>query len=227
MLRFTLVGVGMVSIGASASAQTRTRSLREGAGARPAPSAEGRREGNPYPQTQRGTGREEPADRTVPESEEVGGGLSMSGESAPAVPTREPYRGVSPDNKTAPPHAPHSKSPVALTWTGFQMKPEGGSRVFLQLTGQAQYEVTDVPAGVRVTIHGARLHLRNNGRTLDTRFFSTPVKLVKVSERRGEITIEIEMRGKAAHSEKLEPQSGYQFLMIDFPAGGTSESATK
>ena len=212
LLRLALLNVGIVSIGASATAQTRTRTLR---GATQAP-----REQAPAPAPAPRT-----ADRPVPESEDPG--LSMSGQPAPPVPTWEPYRGVSPDNKTAPPHAPRKKTPVALTWTGFQKRPEGGSRVFLQLIGEAQYEVTDVPAGVRIVIHGAHLHLRNNGRALDTHFFSTPVKLVKVSERRGEITVDIETRGKAAHSEKLEPQSGYQFLMIDFPSDGSSESATK
>ena len=29
------------------------------------------------------------------------------------------------------------------------------------------------------------------------------------------------------HPEKLEAQGGYQFLMIDFPSDGTTESATK
>src|SRR5262249_57672341 len=97
----------------------------------------------------------------------------------------EGYRGVAPGRKIDPPHAPRVKTPVRVTWTGFEMKPEGGSRVFVQLTREAPYQVTEAAGGLRVTLRGVRLNLRNNGRTLDTHFFATPVKTVKVSARRG------------------------------------------
>jgi hypothetical protein len=126
------------------------------------------------------------------------------------------------------PHAPRKKNPIRVTWTGFQMKAEGGSRVFVQLTSDAPYQVSDGADGLHVNIRGAKLHLRNNARALDTHFFATPVKSVKASEHGGDVTLVIETRGKAAHTEKVETQGGYQFLMIDFaPAeGGNAEPAS-
>jgi hypothetical protein len=128
------------------------------------------------------------------------------------------YHGVAPGgSKTDPPHAPRKKNPIRVTWTGFQMKAEGGSRVFVQLTSEAPYQVTDAPGGLHVVIKGARLHLRNNARPLDTHFFATPVKSIRAAEKGGEVMLMIETKGKAAHAERIEAAGGYQFLMIDFP----------
>jgi len=138
------------------------------------------------------------------------------------------YRGVVPGGgKVLPPHAPREKNPTRVTWTGFQMKDDGGSRVFVQLTESAPYQVTQVGGALHVIIKGAKLHLRNNGRPLDTHFFATPVKSIHATEKGGEVVLVIETRGHATHSEKTETQGGYQFLMIDFPPEGASgESAS-
>lgn len=137
------------------------------------------------------------------------------------------YRGVVPGGTKAPPHAPKKKNPVRVTWTGFQMRDDGGSRVFVQLTADAPFQVTEVGNSLHVTIKGARLNLRNNGRPLDTHFFATPVKSIHATEKGGEVVLVIETKGHANHSEKTETQGGYQFLMIDFPPEGASgESAS-
>ena len=137
------------------------------------------------------------------------------------------YRGVVPGGTKAPPHAPKKKNPVRVTWTGFQMREDGGSRVFVQLTADAPFQVTEVGSALHVTIKGARLNLRNNGRPLDTHFFATPVKSIHATEKGGEVVLVIECKGHANHSEKTESQGGYQFLMIDFPPEGASgESAS-
>ncbi len=203
--------------GPAALAQTRTRSLREGAGAHPGPSVEGRKEATPYENTPRGKAGERPA-QAAPGDE---GAIGLEPEGAGPI-GHEGYRGVAPGGKIDPPHAPRVKTPVRVTWTGFEMKPEGGSRVFVQLTRETPYQVTEAEGGLRVTLRGVRLNLRNNGRTLDTHFFATPVKTVKVSARRGEVTVDIQTRGKPAHSERLEAQGGYQFLLIEFPSDGTA-----
>src|SRR5262245_18624821 len=113
-----------------------------------------------------------PAEAAEAETEEA-----MPAGAAPGA--GAPYRGVAPDGgKVRPPNAPRKKNPVRVTWTGFQMKPDGGSRVFVQLTSEAPYQVTDMPGGVKVVIKGARLHLHNNGRPLNTQYFASPVKSV-------------------------------------------------
>jgi hypothetical protein len=153
----------------------------------------------------------------------------LSGAPPPAAVGQGGYRGVVPGGtRVAPPHAPRRKTPIRVTWTGFQMKPEGGSRVFVQLTAEAPYQVTETAHGVQVSIKGARLHLRNNGRALETKFFATPVQKVRASEKGGQVTVLIETRAKSAHAERTESQGGYVFLLIDFPTdpGATETTAT-
>jgi hypothetical protein len=130
------------------------------------------------------------------------------------------YAGVTPGHNVAPPHPPRGGGPVRVTWTGFQMKPEGGSRVFMQLTGQTPYEVRDGRDGLEVVIKRARLNQRNNGRALDTQHFASPVRSVHAVDRSGDVVVSIDTRGRSVHSEKIEGEGGYQYLMIDFQSDG-------
>jgi len=133
------------------------------------------------------------------------------------------YRGVVPGGgKVLPPHAPRKKNPTRVTWTGFQMREDGGSRVFVQLTADAPYQVSEIGSSLHVIIKGAKLHLRNNARPLDTHFFATPVRSIRATAKSGEVVLVIQTKGHATHTEKTEAQGGYQFLMIDFPPEGAS-----
>ena len=70
--------------------------------------------------------------------------------------------------------APRGGTPQ-LVWTGFQVTEEG-SRVFVQTTAEVELKVVPAKGGVTLTLHNCRVHMRNNSRTLDTRFFVTPIR---------------------------------------------------
>jgi hypothetical protein len=115
-----------------------------------------------------------------------------------------------------------------LVWTGFQVI-DGGSRVFVQVTRDVDVDVQPTGDGLAVTLRKCRIHMRNNRRRLDTRFFPTPVKAVTVRQRRGGVELHIALREPvAARQHKQEGPAGSQFWMLDFgpaqAAGATPPS---
>jgi hypothetical protein len=124
-----------------------------------------------------------------------------------------------PAKKKAAPKVP------TITWVGFQKLDGGSARVFLQLSQEAQYQQHMAGDTLVVFIEGARIHLRNNARFLDTSFFDTKVARVEAkavgrakSHKAGvEVTIHFKKGGAAQADAKLEPsQDGSTYLFLDF-----------
>jgi hypothetical protein len=129
------------------------------------------------------------------------------------------YQGVRPGKIVLPPNPPKATGVPYLTWSGFMMT-DHGSRVFLQFTQPVQYTVTDGVKEVVVTVKGARIHKRNNGRMVNTRYFATPVAKVQARQHGKDVRVSILLRKAAKAEHKLEAgEQGYQFLMLDFPPG--------
>jgi len=146
-------------------------------------------------------------------------------EPPPPPPSSEKYVGVVPGAETKNPlPAPH-KGPPALIWSGFQMAPQG-SRVFFQTTAAVEYEVKTADAAkgksptVSVFLKNCRIHLKNNRRNLDTRYFATPVRGVTATQRRKDVELRITLKEPASGTPRTEPgPDGTQFLVLEFPLG--------
>jgi hypothetical protein len=135
-----------------------------------------------------------------------------------------PYRGVTPGGSALPPRPPRLPvhGPQRLTWPGFQVR-AGVPTVFLELTGQPDYEVAAQPGGLVVTLKHTVVPVRNNRRPLDVAYFDTQVSEV-VARQHGErvlVTIRVKGRGRPTHREHVESAAGgYQLLVVELPPEG-------
>ena len=103
--------------------------------------------------------------------------------------------------------APRRRGTPQLVWTGFQVT-DSGSRVFVQTTAEVELKVEHAKGGVTVTLHNCRVHMRNNSRTLDTRFFASPVERIAVHQRRRDIQLDIALRAPAQSTPRQEAGPG-------------------
>jgi hypothetical protein len=139
---------------------------------------------------------------------------------APGPRTQQKYDGVVPGatGKNPLPSAPEG-GPY-LVWTGFQMT-ASGSQVFLQTTQPVSFERGKwSKSAMTIVLKGCRIHMANNRRKIDTRFFATPVTSVSAKQKGHDVEIRIAMREPAS----VEPRSqtgaeGTQFVVLDFPPG--------
>lgn len=154
--------------------------------------------------------------------------LEKSMEAVPGPALGQKYDGVVPGpvGKNPLPAAP--KGGPYLVWTGFQMTATG-SRVFLQTTQPVQFDLNEGAAKksshstLAVLLRGCRIHMANNRRKIDTRFFATPVSGVSARQRGRDVEIRVVMRERAEavpHSET--GPDGTQFVVLDFPPGKAS-----
>jgi len=112
-----------------------------------------------------------------------------------------------------------------LIWTGFQLT-EAGSRVFVQVTRDVDLEVQTVKGGLAVTLRNCRIHMRNNSRTLDTRFFDSPVKEIAVRQRGRAVVLAIALKEPAAATPRKQAgPGGSQFWVLDFAPPAASRPA--
>ena len=111
-----------------------------------------------------------------------------------------------------------------LVWTGFQVT-DSGSRVFVQTTAEVELKVETAKGGVTVTLHNCRVHMRNNSRMLDTRYFASPVERIAVHQRRRDIQLDIALRAPAQSTPRQEAgPGGTHFWVIDFAPSGTKKA---
>lgn len=132
------------------------------------------------------------------------------------------YAGVSPGSGHAPPRAPDpSRSgPVLMTWPGFQARPDGASRFFLQTTGAVQVEQKNEDGRFVLVLKGCRLHLRNNRRPLETRYFNTPVQSARIERRGRDLAFVMSLRAQVTPMVSTQSGSGgFNFILLEFPAG--------
>ncbi len=131
------------------------------------------------------------------------------------------YAGVSPGGSQPPPVPVEAgKTPPTVTWPGFQMRPNGTSRVFIESTSSVRVETSTSPGKFTVKLTGAHVAGHTNRLPLETRFFNTPVTRVQIVDQRDGVSIVLELRA-AVHPEVSSERgpSGYYFTYIDLPAG--------
>lgn len=157
---------------------------------------------------------------------------ALDGEPPPQAGGGQKYVGVAPGPEARNPLPPASKAPPHLIWSGFQVN-EQGSRVFFQTNLPVTFEVKpgDGERGGRtstlsVFLRNCRIHLKNNRRNLDTRFFATPVSGVTAHQRRKDVELRIAFKEPTAATPRTEPgPDGTQFLVLDFAAGPGAAAA--
>jgi hypothetical protein len=101
-----------------------------------------------------------------------------------------------------------------------------GSRVFLQTTSAVEFNVGPGRAGkagkstLAVRLEGCRIHMANNRRKIDTRYFATPVLGLSARQKGRNVEVHIALRERASAASHVEPgPDGTQFVVLDFPPG--------
>jgi hypothetical protein len=107
-----------------------------------------------------------------------------------------------------------------VTWPGFQVLLDGGSRLFVQTSGPVTPELQREGSNWVVLIPGAALPRGNVRLPLDTQFFNTPVRSARLKPRPGGVVLVLEMRAEVAPTLRAETAAnGSFFTYVEFPAG--------
>jgi hypothetical protein len=131
------------------------------------------------------------------------------------------YAGVEPGGARLPAvPAPVGQTPVAITWPGFQMRPDGTSRVFIQSTSALAGETALADGKYTLKFIGAKIAGSTNRLPLETRFFNTPVTKVSLAVAKDSVSLVLELRADVTPRVTTERgPSGYHFTYLDLPAG--------
>jgi hypothetical protein len=132
------------------------------------------------------------------------------------------YNGVAPGSDVVPDNIAAQPGATALvTWPGFQMLGDGGSRVFIQTNVEVKAELKREGGSWTVLLPGVSLPPGNARLPLDTSFFNTPVKSVRARPNKPEgVIVQLDMRTRVTPSLRTEKAAtGYFFVYVDFPAG--------
>lgn len=120
--------------------------------------------------------------------------------------------------------------PVA-TLPGFEMRPDGGSRVFVQLSQEVQVEERKAAGSVTYILKGTHVAVWNNTNALVTVHFDTPVSRARLVPHGNDTWLVIDLRAAAAPAWKVTPTADKSaMLSVDFArlsASGPTEKAEK
>lgn len=132
------------------------------------------------------------------------------------------YAGVTPGSTTSenlPPKAEEiPEGALMLTWPGFMMREEGGSRFFVQTSRPVEIATRKSADRFELLLRDTKVHLTNNFRPLETSFFETPVTRASV-QRRGpkNLVMVFEMRADATPTVTQEKgKDGFNYVFVDF-----------
>jgi hypothetical protein len=152
------------------------------------------------------------------------GGTSRAGDGdVPAE--NEKYVGVSPDLPRKNPLPPPKGTGPQLIWTGFR-KADEGALVFLQTSTATPFEM-GASSGKRISVflRNCRIHLDNNSRRLETRFFGTNVLSVQARQRKKDVEIIVTMKAPSVPTSRTEAgPDGSQNVVLVFPADVPTET---
>ncbi len=93
------------------------------------------------------------------------------------------------------------------TLPGFEMLPDGGSRLFVQMTGNPQVEEKKAAGSVTYVIKGVRIIRRNNRNALETAHFNTPVLRARLVPSGHDLHFVVDLRHNVAPQWKLTANS--------------------
>jgi len=77
-----------------------------------------------------------------------------------------------------------------------------------------------------VLLRNCRIHLKNNARRIDTRFFASPVEEVSARQRRKDVELAVTLEATATPTARTEAgPDGTSFLVLSFPPGKAQAAA--
>jgi hypothetical protein len=99
-----------------------------------------------------------------------------------------------------------------------------GSQVFLQTTRPVEVDSKEGRASgkptLAVVLRDCRIHMANNRRKIDTRYFATPVAAVSAKQKGRDVEVRIALRERVTSTSHSEAgPDGTQFVVLDFPPG--------
>ncbi len=159
---------------------------------------------------------------------------ASSGSLAQEVRTSEPaaphpvseYGGVTPGRPNPPPALGRlaarrgRAAPAAiLTWPGFQMRPDGGSRFFVQTNAAVATRLASTEGRVEVVFPNTATHVGNSRRYLETAFFETPVVRAHLERRGRDMVLVLAMRASVVPQITSSVEGGFAYTFIDFAPG--------
>jgi hypothetical protein len=134
--------------------------------------------------------------------------------------TVQKYDGVVPSSTAKNPLPIAPQGGAYLVWTGFQMT-STGSQVFLQTTHPVEFDTgKSSKSAVSIVLRGCRIHMANNRRKIDTRYFATPVSSVLAKQKGRDVDVRIALREPVSAEPRIQSgPDGTQFVVLDFPPG--------
>jgi hypothetical protein len=133
--------------------------------------------------------------------------------------------GVSFTDKPAARRAPTARAalrrsgPLA-TFPGFEQLPDGGSRLFVQLSQSVPVEERRAQGSVTYVLKGAHLRVHNDANALVTVHFNTPVFRARLTPQGNDLLFVLELRAAATPTFKVtENQDKTSTLQIEFAKG--------
>ncbi len=109
--------------------------------------------------------------------------------------------------------------PVA-TLPGFEMLPEGGSRLFVEISEPVGVEEKKTSRTLKYVLKGAHIVHRNNENALVTVHFNTPVARARLLPSGRDLVFAVDLRAEAVPAWKVvNVNDGSATLQIDFPKG--------
>jgi len=144
--------------------------------------------------------------------------VSSSGVSVAFSQATPGYGGVTPGSTVVPDGiAAQPGATPTVTWPGFQMTPDGGSRVFVQTTSEITPELKRGGGGFLLMLPGVALPPGNARLPLDTHFFKTPVQRVHAKQQGSGVVVTIQVKGKVEPKLRTEKApNGYFFTYVEF-----------
>lgn len=130
------------------------------------------------------------------------------------------YPGVIPGTNHPPPAVERlvHKNGRYVTWPGFQLLSNNGSRIFLQTTYSPQFETQITGSQIIVKLRNSKIYLHTNRYPLLTQHFSTPVQSARLLQSRKNVDLIIDLKRSVQPNIYSEPGSnGFYFLFVEFP----------
>lgn len=114
---------------------------------------------------------------------------------------------------------PRRAGPQA-TFPGFEQLPDGGSRLFVQLSQTVPVEERRAQGSITYVLKGAHARVFNDTNSLVTVHFNTPVASARLVPQGNDVLFVVALRATASPTFKVQDnQDKTSTLMIDFPKG--------
>jgi hypothetical protein len=107
---------------------------------------------------------------------------------------------------------------------GFEQLPDGGSRLFVQLSQSVPVEERRAQGSITYILKGAHVRVWNNTNALVTVHFNTPVYRARLVPAGNDLHFVVELRAAASPAFKMnEAPDKSAMLTVDFPKGDFSQ----